>query len=139
MLLQLHMKSVLDRKAIPHTGPVLEAAGPPIAAEFIVGPGATFKEDFPHTATLKEHSKDAVLRTKRSNLRLLEPSQKPDPEVNVLESVSAGVSGPREERRPVIGRQQMEVISELLEKGSVLRDKMVQSLTAGTQLEKYDR
>lgn len=126
MVLQLHVKSVLEQKDVPSTKQqLLKTAEPPTAVEFVVGPGATFKEQ---TAT----TKSAVLRTNRSKVRLLEPPEKSG---LVMGGGVQSTAGPIEEQAPpVIGSQQMGVISELLERGNVLRDKMVNSLAGGTQL-----
>jgi hypothetical protein len=128
------MKSVLNKKDAPK--PLLETA-PLTAAEFVVGPGATFKKQAPpHTAT----AKNVVFRTNASEVKLLESSVKSAAKAAAAKSdvsLDTGMgSGVVEEGRypPVIGEQQLEVISELLKKGSTLRDKMVMSLAAGTQV-----
>lgn len=151
MQLQLHVKSALeDQRGAVVQGKPLEAmieAGPSTAVEFVVGPGAT----------LKKH--DMVLKMDRSKLRLLEASQSPvarlvmgSPEERGYADVGTrGVSADvgrheggvsagfgegtlEEDLQLTIGQQQLEVISELLDKGTRLRDKMVHSLASGSRL-----
>ena len=150
-MLQLHVKSVMAPKAAKH---LLTAD---LSTEFVVGPGATFKERPPPAG------KSATLKANRGKPRLVEPSMK---SVSVEPSKKSGPDvgcrvhgdrrgdpsdgdrgpgggptdegGPTEDgdptAPPVLGKQQMEVVSELLEKGTMLRDKMVDSVATGTQL-----
>lgn len=139
-MLQLHVKSVMAPMADKH---LLTADLP---TEFVVGPGATFKERAQKSST------------NRGKVRLVKPPKKSvssDPEMGGgvhaerKGNPSAGDSGPGDGPvhddaptdgdaptgglvPPVLGKQQMEVVSELLEKGTMLRDKMVNSVAAGT-------
>ena len=123
MLLQLHVKSLFNQKDTPNSKPLLEV--PPAAVEFVVGP-----EPAPRTAVVKS----GVPGSDASETRLLESSGKYSAAASLIVEDTAGGSDPVERRGPpVIGEQQLEVISELIEKGNILRDKMVKSLSVGSQ------
>lgn len=103
-----------------------------MAAEFVVGPGASFKRQ-------ASKSKRTVLG-RSSDLRANSYHKAEDSELGRRGGTALSVSAvadskgpPDSDHAPIIGRQQMEVISELLERGTVLRDKMVYSLALGTR------
>lgn len=118
-----------------------EAKASETAAEFIVGPGATFKRSPPALVQHKLLEKTRRDVRSRENLPEVMPDlyQKPGgfETVTVERGIrsDAGHQKVSLEPTPVIGKRQMQVISELLERGTALRDKMVHSLAAGTQLE----
>lgn len=107
------------------------------APAFVVGPGATFKKKSNSQQASSET--DANLRNKENILERVDLIETPG-----FEPETADVGGtvqdelkapPTSDKLPLaIGRQQMEVISELLDRGTKLRDKMVQSLSMGTQM-----
>ena len=136
VVFQLHEKTpskegVSKEGVSTTTGPRLAEVAPSTAVEFVVGPGAPVK---PQTRSIKS----TVLREDRSEVRVVEGSKVTGSPV-VAERCPESCDVEQLGETQAIGSQQMEVISELLEKGTKLRDKMVQSLSAGIHLDHTPR
>ena len=155
VVLELHLHTVQGNEVCTHKGSP--------AAEFVVGPGATNKHRPGQSATLRaDLSKLKVInpwqkwcevgqvvggvRVEKeggSAVGRVEKEKEDRSPVGRVEKekedrspvgrVEKGGSSAADKRGTHIGRHQMELISELLEKGSKLRDKMIGSLTAGIQ------
>ena len=147
VLFQLHIRPPLNKRdASPKKQAGVKSFNKPeakpsdTAAEFIVGPGATFKRSPPAPVQHRQLEKTCKdIKSKEDKPEVMSVSvQKP-------KAVTVGGAGSdtgckkvtfeRDKPVPVIGKQQLQVISELLERGTTLRDRMVHSLAAGTQLE----
>lgn len=144
-MFQVHIKPLLNKKGGGSKSP-LKSKVSDTAAEFIVGPGATFKRQAPAPVQHKQLEKSSYLGSKGSKFKPVSDSyHKPETFETVVPTGrddSSDQKGSPEKGKPtpvVIGKQQMQVISELLERGTVLRDKMVHSLAAGTQLDQLPR
>lgn len=131
VVFQLHVKSPLSKGAAGEGGKAKsETRTPDTAAEFIVGPGATGRVQTPR-------SKYTESRDTRSKLTADSP---PQPQVSRAGGGGATAGGRKHEKLvPVVGEQQMKVISELLDRGHVLRDKMLQSLRVGSVLDQQEQ
>lgn len=130
VLFQFHTNCSLHKK------PTGAGKSAPIAldtvTEFIVGPGATFNKSTSPQKGGKKWSKfksvpaschKPAIKTPRENA----PTREAESSGSEKESTPEG-----DVPETVIGRQQLAVISELLERGTMLRNKMVDSLAAGT-------
>ena len=129
VLFQLHTNTSLDKKpagAKKSAPKVLDTL-----TEFIVGPGASFKTSTSLQKGDKKWSKFKEVPASRQKPAIKTP--KDDVLAREAESSASEKESTPEGDVPetVIGRQQMAVISELLERGTMLRDKMVDSLAAG--------
>lgn len=137
MLFQLHAETLPTGK-----GRRKRKSEGQAAPAFVVGPGATgLGATFKKKSNSRQASSetDANLRNKENILERVDLVETPG-----FEPETADVGGtvpdelkvpPTSDKLPLaIGRQQMEVISELLDRGTKLRDKMVQSLSMGTQM-----
>ncbi len=133
----LQVKTELGKKAgKKQSGPVRDKDS---TVEFVVGPGATFKQRKQQRSGTSTSPKPitAISSLKKFSGERGRALQQP---VSLLmeEEVTESSPGPTHSEKgsaqpPPMGRHQRGVISELLVKGAKLRDKMVGSLAMGTR------
>lgn len=151
IIFELHLKDPLKKEAGEAKSLAKgERKDLDVTAEFIVGPGAPFKKAAPARA----QGKQVRIQVRGQGARAgglpesewgqkgsevvrgeeLEGGAEPTRHQEVCSAADQKTSPSREgAAAQLMGEQQMQVISELLERGTALRDRMIHSLAAGVQ------